>query len=273
MTNVGLRQVGRDARLKARRAVRAQAKEALRERLAQVEERHQLQAARAGRDVCWLEEESEAEPLVTIRIATYCRGPLVAERAIASALRQTYANIEVLVVGDHCDAGTADAVRSVTDPRVRFVNLGHRGQYPADPRRRWMVAGATPMNVGLHLARGAWMAPCDDDDELTDDHVEVLLREARLRRLEMVWSKSLMEVELGSWEVVGSPRLRHGEVTHGSVMYSAALRFIRHSETSWRLNEPADWNMWKRMRRIGVNMGFVEHVTYRHFLEEYKRNP
>lgn len=260
-----------DVVYKARRIRHTRPAEALREVLALSEERSQLAAARGGRDVCWLEEDGDEHPLVTIRIATYNRGPLVAERAIASGLRQTYENIEILVIGDACDAATEAAVQSVKDERVRFFNLGHRGQYPADPTARWRVAGATPMNVGLHLARGSWIAPCDDDDELTDDHVEVLLRDAKRRHLEMVWSKALTEVDPEHWIELGGRRLRHGHISHGSVMYSIALRFIRHSETSWRLHEPADWNLWRRMRRIGVRMGFVDAVTYRHYLEGYKR--
>ena len=45
-----------------------------------------LEAARAGRDVCWTDDGVE-EPLVTVRIATYDRGPLVAERALEGTVR------------------------------------------------------------------------------------------------------------------------------------------------------------------------------------------
>ncbi|HLG92797.1 MAG TPA: glycosyltransferase family A protein, partial [Acidimicrobiales bacterium] len=208
---------------------------------------------------------------MTVRIATYERGELVARRALASALAQTYRRLEVLVVGDHCDPATAEAVLSVRDPRVRFVNLSERGRYPDDPRLRWMVAGAAPMNAALWLAQGKWIAPCDDDDELSPDHVEVLLDQARRRRLELVWSKASMELEPGRWVEAGSERLRLGSITHGSVLYSAHLRFFAHSLTSWRLGQPSDWNLWSRMRRAGVRMGFVDRLTYVHYLEATRR--
>src|SRR3954452_19677248 len=184
----------------SRRFTPSGASEWARERLARLEERRLLDVVRAGRDVCWVDEH-EAQPLVTVRIATYNRGPLVAERAIASALAQTYEHIEVLVVGDSCDEATERAVRSVRDARLRFVNLPARGLYPAHRRHRWMVAGTVPMNAAVTLARGAWIAPCDDDDELTDDHVEVLLAAARGRRLEFVYSKADWEILPGSWTV------------------------------------------------------------------------
>ena len=242
--------------------------ESLRERLASIEERRLLQVVRDGRIVCW---DDQDEPLVTIRIATFNRGPLVAERAIASALAQTYERLEILVVGDNCDPETEKAVLSVTDPRLRFINLPARGIYPTDPRKRWMVAGAAPMNAALALARGDWIAPCDDDDELTPDHVAVLLDTARHQKLEMVYSKARMEVRPGQWKVVGKRRLRHGHITHGSVLYSTGLRFLRHNDTSWKLREPGDWNLWKRMQRIGVRIGFLNKVTYIHYLESHTR--
>ena len=242
----------------------------VRERLEAVEEKRLLNIVRADRDVCI---SDEPEPLVTVRIATYNRGVLTAERSIASALAQTYERLEILVVGDAADAATVEAVDAVKDERVRFVNLPVRGMYPSDPRHRWMVAGSAPMNVGLSLARGAWIAPCDDDDELSHDHVEVLLRNAQAKRVEMIYSKAKMEVAPGQWSIVGSIPLRHGHVTHGSVMYSSQLRFMRHSNTSWKLGEPSDWNLWRRMKRIGVRIGFLDRITYTHYLEAHGRKP
>jgi hypothetical protein len=130
----------------------------------------------------------------------------------------------------------------------------------------WLVAGAAPWNAGLAIAQGAWIAPCDDDDEITDDHVEVLLREARQRRLEFVWSKAAMEVEAGKWADVGSSPLAYAKITHGSVLYAGGLRFFRYNENGWKLLEPGDWNLWRRMQSAGVKMGFVDQVTYRYYL-------
>jgi glycosyltransferase involved in cell wall biosynthesis len=243
----------------------AGAAELVREHAEGLEERRQLRVARAGRDVCWTEDDGNSTPLVTVRIATYNRGPLVAERAIASALNQSYTNLEVLVVGDACDAITAEAVMSVGDPRVRFVNLPRRGVYPTRPLDLWRVGGVHPMNTALALARGDWIAPCDDDDELTPTHVEELLEFAKTTRREMVYSKAMLAEANGQWRMTGQEPLREGGISHGSVLYSAGLRFFRHSETCWKLAEPADWNMWKRMRRAGVSIGFLDRVTYLHY--------
>jgi cellulose synthase/poly-beta-1,6-N-acetylglucosamine synthase-like glycosyltransferase len=102
----------------------------LQERRERVEHRHALDTARAQAPLVWVPERP---PLVTVRIATYNRGRLVAERSIASALAQRYRNLEVVVVGDHCDAATEAAVRSVNHPRVRFENLADGVATPKTP--------------------------------------------------------------------------------------------------------------------------------------------
>jgi hypothetical protein len=244
--------------------LRGGAGEWLREAAQSREERRQTREARAGRDSCG---DYSDDPLVTIRIATYNRGRLIAERAIAAALAQTHRHVEVLVVGDCADEATAAAVEeaAASDERVRWCNLPTRGAYPDEPRHRWMVAGAHPMNVALSLARGSWIAPCDDDDLFTPDHVERLLDHARRTRSELVWSRAAMRQPSGEWHVTGGPPLQNGHISHGSVLYSADLRFFSHSLTSWRLAEPSDWNLWRRMRRAGVRMSFLDELTYYHF--------
>ena len=216
---------------------------------------------------------AHAPPLVTVRIPTYNRGDMVRDRAIASALAQTHPNLEIVVVGDRCDAATEAAVLSVKDPRVRFENLEERGRYPADPRHRWMVAGVTPVNRATDLARGEWIAPLDDDDEFTPDHIEVLLDACRSRDLEFAWGIAEMEVSPGRWEHVGSPDLGHGTIVHAAVLVSRRLTILRYDIDSWRLDEPADWNLWHRMRDAGARMGFVDHVVSRHYLERREIRP
>jgi glycosyltransferase involved in cell wall biosynthesis len=244
----------------------------IREQAEMMEEKRLLEEARNGMETCW-EAEDEPEPLVTVRVATYNAGDLLAERALPSILNQSYKRIQVLVVGDHCDERTANVVRSFEDPRIEFINLPARGNYPQYRAHRRKVAGSHPMNVALTLAAGKWIAPCDDDDAFTPDHVETLLNAVRSARAEMVYSKALCETRPDKWEECGAEPLACGKITHGSVLYAAALRFMKHSNTSWKLHgEPSDWNLWKRMKRIGVKIAFVNHVTYKHFLGAYQRD-
>ncbi|HTY79202.1 MAG TPA: glycosyltransferase family 2 protein [Candidatus Bathyarchaeia archaeon] len=208
-----------------------------------------------------------AEPLISVLIPTYNRADLLVERSVASVLRQPYQNFEIVVVGDACTDGTEAALRGLGDPRIRFYNLPVRGHYPRDPYLRWLVAGSAPANRALELARGQWVAPLDDDDEFSPDHLEVLLGACVRGRREFAYGVMLMEVEPGTWRPVGSYPPHCGRICNASVLYAAYLRFFRYDLEAWRLGEPNDWNLWKRMWGAGVRMAFVDRIVGRHFLE------
>src|SRR5690349_12332024 len=80
-------------------------------------------------------------PLVSICVATYNRAILLRQRSVQSLLDQTYRNIEIIVVGDCCTDETAYVMAQINDPRLKFVNLEKRGEYPEESHLRWMVAG------------------------------------------------------------------------------------------------------------------------------------
>lgn len=264
-------QAERDAR-EARVEQEARAALAHRRRVRrEAEEAHAtLVRLRAGRDVCWPEEDVR-EPLVTVHIAVNDCGPLVVERSIASALAQTYANLEILVVGDAATPDTVEAIAAVSDPRVRFIDLPERGTDPPDPELRSMVAGTPAVNRALELARGAWIAPLDDDGEFTPDHVETLVSVATEYRLEFVYGQSEIEEPDGSRRVLGAWPPAHAAFCRGSVLYSARLSFMRYDPEAWRLDESGDWNLWRRMIEAGVRMGSIEELVYRHHRDARSR--
>lgn len=90
-------------------------------------------------------------PRVSVVIPTAGRPRLVV-RAIDSALAQTLAEIEVLVVVDGPDRLTTDALSAIADPRVRVL---------ARPRRG---GGGAARNTGARAAAATWVAFLDDDD-------------------------------------------------------------------------------------------------------------
>jgi glycosyltransferase involved in cell wall biosynthesis len=106
-------------------------------------------------------------PTATIVIPTHNRPQLV-QRAVASALAQTVADVEVIVVDD----GSAEPVElALEDPRLRLF----RNERP--------LGVSAARNVGLEHARGRWTTFLDDDDELLPDMVEVSIDAAGRSRL------------------------------------------------------------------------------------------
>lgn len=205
---------------------------------------------------------SEREPLISVRIATYNRAELLLERAIPSVLAQTYERFEVVIVGDGCTDDTDDRIRRLGDPRVRFVNLPHRTPYPEDPHQRWLVAGSHPMNVAAQLAKGSWIAPNDDDDEFTVDHLERLLTTALDGSFEMAYGKYWVPERPGmEAHARGLYPPQYGAFNFQTALYMSPLRFFEWEPDSWVLGEPGDWNLCRRMLKAGVRMGFVDDVV------------
>jgi glycosyltransferase involved in cell wall biosynthesis len=91
-------------------------------------------------------------PLVSAIIPTRNR-PDLAIRAVRSALSQTYANVEVIVVIDGRDAASQSALSSVADSRLQIVALDLN------------VGGSEARNIGVAHSHGEWIAFLDDDDE------------------------------------------------------------------------------------------------------------
>ena len=151
------------------------------------EVRAALRAVRASEEYSAVWERDR--PLITVRIPTYNRVETLLERTLPSVLAQTYPHFEVVVVGDHCTDDTGARLAALDDDRVRFHNLPYRADYPQDDRQRWMVAGTPGVNIGNELARGDWIAPLDDDDTWTPDHLERLLDLALAGRYEVAYGR------------------------------------------------------------------------------------
>ena len=125
-------------------------------------------------------------PLISIVIATYSRGRILCERTLPAIFQQTYPNLEVIVVGDCVADNTAELIAQIHDPRLKFINLPVRTEYPQDPIDRWMVAGTVPRNVGISVARGDWIYVISDDDILLPDCLEKMIAYARTHPVESI---------------------------------------------------------------------------------------
>lgn len=98
-------------------------------------------------------------PRVSVVIPTI-RRPGAVQVAIGSALAQTLADIEIIVVVDGPDPATEAALEKITDKRVLvFVN-------PVN------VGLAEARNVGVRYTTGQWIAFLDDDDEWLPEKLE-----------------------------------------------------------------------------------------------------
>jgi glycosyltransferase involved in cell wall biosynthesis len=211
------------------------------------------------------------EPLITVCIATYNRADLLVERSIPSILNQTYRNLELIVVGDCCTDATSEKIKKFNDDRLRFINLAERGRYPSSPELRWMVAGSTPMNHGLELARGQFITHLDDDDEHMPDRLEKLLACALRERAELVWHPFHYEAPNGEWLVQEGDAFARTKVSTSSVFYHNWFRQIPWDLQAWRMREPGDWNRFRKFKYLNAKCVRYPEPLLRHYRERTQR--
>lgn len=104
-------------------------------------------------------ESMASGPLISVVVPTYKRAHFL-RRAIANIQRQTYSNVEIVVIDDASPDDTASVVEAIAEPRLRYIRHD-RNQGPSAAR-----------NTGITAALGDYIAFMDDDDEWRKDKLE-----------------------------------------------------------------------------------------------------
>jgi len=103
--------------------------------------------------------------LVSVVIPTHGR-PQWVVCAVESALRQSYASLEVIVVVDGPDPQTVCLLESIQDRRLRWIVLEEN------------AGGSKARNAGVQAARGEWVAFLDDDDQWLTEKLKMQMAAA-----------------------------------------------------------------------------------------------
>ncbi|GAG26148.1 unnamed protein product, partial [marine sediment metagenome] len=106
-------------------------------------------------------QETKVGPVVSVLIPTFNR-PRYLSEALASALHQSYSNLQVIVVNDG-GQDVSSIVNSFSDPRIIFIN------------RKENRGKAFSLNEALARAEGEYIAYLDDDDLYYPNHIETLV--------------------------------------------------------------------------------------------------
>ncbi len=116
------------------------------------------------------------DSFVSVIMPCYNAAPYV-EEAIGSALGQTHHDIEVIVVDDGSQDGSAEIVSRLAEAhlgRIQLLSQNRKGPYPA-------------RNLGLRHARGAYVAFLDADDWWREDCLEKLLTALQQNKADLAY--------------------------------------------------------------------------------------
>jgi glycosyltransferase involved in cell wall biosynthesis len=209
-----------------------------------------------------LELVESKPPKVSIILATYNR-PQYVGRSIESALEQSFADFELLVICDSDSDGTRAAVApyAAKDRRVRYIEIPRVGRI------------APVSNVGLREARGEYVAILDDDDRWAsrgklakqvrylDSHPEVVGCGGGYVTVDADGKEKGKFMKPERDKQIRRNALVANPMANATTMYrrAAAAAAGNYDET---MEEFADWDFWLKLGLRGKLYNFPEYFLY-----------
>jgi glycosyltransferase involved in cell wall biosynthesis len=238
-----------------------------------------LVEARRTHSVSAFPLKTQNNPLIAVYIPTFNRSETLIDRALSSVLKQTYQNIQILVVDDCSSDDTVDAVLKIKDSRLKVISVPTRARrYPSSPLNHWLVGPVHASNYALSYLdeRADWIARIDDDEVWDADHLEVSMRYAINGDFEFV-SSGHREILSDTKEIMGFharskyyyPELDDDDLASPIIgctstwVYRSYLRIFKYNIDCWRKphNSVNDIDLSVRMFEAGVRMGHTGRCT------------
>lgn len=204
--------------------------------------------------------------MVSVIMATYNRNELLFERALPSVFAQTYQDFEVTVVADGMrepESTELDQLALVYGSRLRVFHIP-RQSYPEDPGQKWCVLGLNARNHALDNAQGEWIAPLDDDDAWTPDHLAVLLHQAKSNGVDFAYGQSAYHWPDGRPQTAGKWPPGFGAFCDGAQIYRNGMGY-RYDPRCIERGLPEDADLWIRMVEGGVTFSFLPKIVHHYY--------
>lgn len=184
---------------------------------------------------------SDNNKLISVIIPTHNRSGML-KRAIDSALRQTYKNIEIIVVDDGSTDDTKDTVEYYC---AAFNNIKYIKNATA-------LGACNARNKGIELAKGEFVSGLDDDDEFTPDRIENLVK-CYNDDYAFVCSDIIVIVTSGSYILTSKEYISFNDLLWGNIAGSQVLvrreRMLSLNSFNENLPSGQDWDMWLRLTK------------------------
>jgi glycosyltransferase involved in cell wall biosynthesis len=211
----------------------------------------------------------EENSLVTVVITTYNR-PRLVRRAIDSVLRQTYKNLEIIVVDDDPGSNLASWIEQRNLQNLTYL------------RHDTNLGLAAARNTGLRHARGKYIAYLDDDDEWIDEKIaqQVALVQECDDTVQVVYCGALIVSPDGKVMGKNKPRLR-GNIRDyiaekGLYTIPSSCLFLRtaleqlggHDQ---ELTSHIDHDLWLSMAKANFRADYVDRFLVRQYHHQHYR--
>jgi len=84
-------------------------------------------------------------------------------RAVESVLKQTYSNLELIIVADGCALTEYIIKKNFTDKRIRLIRVEREELWSNKPR-----------NIAIDIAKGKYIIYIDNDDKWGENHLRII---------------------------------------------------------------------------------------------------
>ena len=189
-------------------------------------------------------------PTVSVLIAAYNASGFL-HRAVRSALAQTRAPLEVLIIDDASTDDTLAVANTLAaeDLRVRVLTL------PVNS------GPAASRNAGLNAAQGDWVAVLDADDAYLPSRLETLVSALAEMDVDIVLDNFLFFDAASGASI--STALQPGKAIEFINLYD----FLEHAQTR---DDQVDWGLLKPMfRREFLNMHSLRYPEFSRHGEDF----
>jgi glycosyltransferase involved in cell wall biosynthesis len=198
-------------------------------------------------------------PIVSVIITTYNREKLL-RKAIESVLRQSYPNIEFIIIDNGSTDGTRAVIQSYTNNyEIKYIYQGDQGRY------------IETLNEEISTAKGKYIAILDDDDYWCDkDKIE---KQADFLEKNadyvLVGGGGLIRIDQKSKELVKYLLPEKDEDIKRTLLVKNTLAHttILFSKEAWEkvggYDENLDWGLWLKMGRTGKFYNMQDYFVIR----------
>ena len=191
-------------------------------------------------------------PRVTVILPTY-NWSSVLRYSIASVLRQTFTDFELLVAGDGCTDDSEQVVAECGDSRVRWMNLPENTRHQSGPN-----------NEALRQARGEFIAYHGHDDLWLPHHLGVMVNALESNTADLAHSLCFLVRPETTSSIVVIPQPDLG--SYAPPLCVVHRRSLTERIGGWRHYRelgtiPPDVELWLRAAASGAVFTFVPRLT------------
>jgi glycosyltransferase involved in cell wall biosynthesis len=201
----------------------------------------------------------EKQPLVSIVLPAYNSQRYI-QRAVESALKQSYKNIEVIVIDDSPNDKTANIISEIKrrDGRVIYIKNGNR------------LGFVKSLNEGVRAAKGEYIARLDSDDYWCDQNkLEKQVGFLENHRDYVLTGGGCISIdetgrELYKWlyleKDIRQTIFFDNQLIHSTVVFRKDAYELAGGYDE-QLDYCEDWDLWLKMGKIGKLYNFQDYFV------------